>query len=176
MRRSLLVGLSGFLLFVGAISACTDDSSSNRSSETTASTVPGEPTVSASTTATEGGPRLWVHTATSDRANELFAVGGVLSYDASTGCFMLMRNYVYGVVWPTGTRLLDDGVGVVLPDGSAVRPGDGVTGDGTFQSGNLEGAFDIPGACRSADGEVISFNRHATMEVIHYPEDPGAGG
>ena len=176
MRRRRLVGLSGVLLFVGAISACTDDSSSNRSSETTASTVPGQPTATASHPGGGGGPRLWVHTATSDRGKELFAVGGVLGYDASSGCFMLKRNYVYGVIWPTGTRLLDDGIGVVLPDGTAVRPGDGVTGDGTFQTGDLEGAFDIPGACRSADGEVISFNAGATMEVIHYPEEPGAGG
>jgi hypothetical protein len=165
------------VLLAGAIAIVGDGDQPTPLPVAPASTVPGQPTVTASTQAAEAGPRVWVHTATSDGGGrELFAVGGVLGHDTSSGCFMLKRNDVYGVIWPTGTRLLDDGIGVVLPDGTAVRPGDGVKGDGTFETGDLEGAFDIPGACRSADGAVISFNAGATMEVIHYREGPGASG
>jgi hypothetical protein len=165
------------VLLAGTVAIVRDGDQTTRSSVAPERTVPGQPMVTASTQAAEAGPRLWVHTTASDGGGkELFAVGGVLGYDASSGCFMLTRNYVYGVIWPTGTRLLDDGIGVVLPDGAAVRPGDGVKGDGTFETGDLEGAFDIHGACRSVDGEVISFNAGATMEVIHYPEEPGASG
>lgn len=123
-------------------------------------------TTTTPSTAGETGPIVWSHSDTSDGAVELAPIGGALIYDPVTRCLSLMRFDPYPVVWPQGTVALEGEVGVVLPDGTVARPGDGVFGDGTYETTEITSYFDIPPECMGPTGQVISFNANATTRVL----------
>lgn len=167
MLRRLILGVLGVVL----VAACAGDDkpeAEGRSSSTTTEAGPVATTTSTTPSTTdETGPIVWSHSDTSDQGVELAPTGGALIYDPVTRCLSLMRFDPYPVVWPRGTVALEGEVGVVLPDGTVARPGDGVFGDGTYETAEITSYFDIPPECMGPTGQVISFNANATMRVLH---------
>ena len=177
MLPRLILGVLGVVL----VTACAGDDKPNadgRSSTTAEAGTVATTTSTTSSTADETGPIVWAHSDTSDPALELFSLGGTLTYDPATRCLSIMRFDLYPVVWPKGTVALEGEVGVVLPDGTVARPGDGVTGDGAYETTEFDASsfdnppdeyatssFNIPPECMGPSGQVMSFNRDATMQV-----------
>lgn len=98
-------------------------------------------------------------------------IGGVLRYDRSHDCFVLegLGDHT-AVVWPTGTRPARRGIGVVLPDGRVVRPGDSVRGGGgvlTVDVARQVGVVkaSIPRECLGAERSVSTFNPNARVRL-----------
>lgn len=179
MLRRLILGILGVVLMAACVG---DDEPGAGGSSTTAEAGTVATTTSTTpSTAGETGPIVWSHSDTSDQGVELAPLGGVLIYDPATRCLSIMRSDPYPVVWPRGTVALEGEVGVVLPDGSVARPGDGVSGDGTYEPTEfapsslanpldeyITSFFNIPPECMGPTGQVISFNRDAaSMRVFH---------
>jgi hypothetical protein len=128
--------------------------------------------------ATEASPRpLWVQpsvppAAIPDQVGLLALVEGTVAYDATADCYLLVHTDPSGaeiampVVWPAETVPLVPGPGVVLRDGTAVTPGQRISGGGSFPTRSQLGiAFEIPDECFPDGSTVAMFNPYGAVDV-----------
>jgi hypothetical protein len=78
---------------------------------------------------TDDGPGLSIAVSTPAGARDtpMARVRGVVEFDTERGCVLLSQQ---AAIWPEGTRLVADPLGLRLADGRLVEPGDRVTAPG----------------------------------------------
>jgi hypothetical protein len=111
----------------------------------------------------------------SDSADEMLAeIRGVVEFEEDTGCVVIVvEDYRYPVIWPTGTAAQRDPFRLVLPDGTVAREGDTVSGAGGYPTAD-EGPdpvkMGVPAECLEGPGrtrwkEAAAFNPNGAVEV-----------
>lgn len=100
-------------------------------------------------------------------------VTGVLVYDEPSNCLLMeLEEVLYPIVWPAGTRWLDDPPGVVLNGGVVVEPGMTFYGGGGYlqaeQIQEMTGWAVAAAAdrCTGPTGEIAFFNVESEVELV----------
>jgi hypothetical protein len=113
-------------------------------------------------------PTVWAQPETASQDGAAALIEGTVRYDAAHGCFLLdnIDGVTYPVVWPAGARATSDGVGVALSDGTVVRPGDRVSGGGSYPTRvALDSVGAVPVECVPPTGEFAAFNPNGPVRV-----------
>lgn len=97
-------------------------------------------------------------------------MGGVVEFDAATGCVVLASRYGYRsrIVWPDGTWATRDPFVIVLADGREIHEGDYVEGGGGGYGFDYEG----PEECAEGAESVEAFNWHEDLVIRPSGEEP----
>ncbi len=127
-----------------------------------------------SSTGTVDGPVLTSRSELVGQSGGMGAeVTGVLVYDEPSNCLLVeLEEILYPIVWPAGTRWLDDPPGVVLKGGVLVEPGMTFHGGGGYlqaeQIEEMTGPVVAAAAARCAGptGEIAFFNVESEVELV----------